>query len=127
MKTIHKDFDHWIDTNYSRGLAAASPRPDTGVSIKEYEEIANCGKDVWFQTDPHSAPEDDPEGKGRCYVAISSLKVYTVQELIDNLPERVAIMTVERLSEIIKHNGKSRIDHFLKVCYSDMTCPHCGK
>ena len=126
MKTIHKDFDRWIDTNHSRAISCIGAIPYTGVSIKEYEEIANCGKDVWFQTDPHSAPEDDPEGRGRGYI-ITSRKVYTIQELIDSLPERVAIMTVERLSEMINDNGKERMDHFLKVCYSDMTCPHCGK
>ena len=125
MKTIHKDFDRWIDTNYSKSLSA-SEKPDTGLSIKEYEEIANCGKDVWFLTDPHSAPEDDPDGRGRCY-AITNRKAYTVQEIIDNLPERVAIMSIQRWRGINVYNGKERIEHFLIMSYSDMTCPNCGK
>ena len=134
MKTIHKDFDRWIDTNYSRirTLEVYKDRvdesiPDTGVSLKEYEEIANCGKDVWFQTDPNSAPEDDPDGEGKCY-SIISRKALSIQHLIDNLPERVAIMSVERVKKLNLWSGEERMgmlkehmDHFLKVRYSDMS------
>ena len=135
MKTIHKDFDRWIETNYSRIHTmehyvdrVTQSIPDTGVSLKEYEEIANCGKDVWFMTDPNSAPEDDPDGEGKCY-SIISRKALSIQHLIDNLPERVAILSVERIKGFNLYTGKESVgmavlehmDHFLKVRYSDMS------